>query len=62
MVVNADYQIMKALEPTWVGGPHSKVIWDGVEYQQVGVARTYSRGARTKHQIIKIKAVGAEVR
>lgn len=62
MVVNADYQILKDLEPAWVGGPHSTVMWDGVEYQQVGVVRTYSRGVRTKHQVIKIKAVGAEVK
>lgn len=62
VVVNADYTIMKALEPLWVGGPHSTVIWDGVEYDQVGVPRTYSRGRKTKHQVIKLKARGVEVR
>jgi hypothetical protein len=62
MVVNADYQIMKALEPRWVGGPHSTIVWEGVEYDQVGEARTYSRGRMTKHQVIKMKARGVEVR
>ena len=61
-VVNSDYVIMKALVPRWVGGPHSIITWDGNEYDQVGVVRTYSRGARTKHEIIKLKARGTEVK
>lgn len=61
-VVNADYVIMKALEPVWPGGPHSTIVWDGVEYDQVGEARTYSRGRMTRHQIIKMKARSVEVR
>ena len=62
MVVNADYQIIKALEPRWVGGPHSTVTWNGKEYDQVGVAREYSRGRLTKHEVIKLKARDTEVK
>ena len=62
MVVNADYIVMKALEPRWIGGPHSTVTWEGVEYDQVGVVKTFTRGRRTKHEVIKLKARGTEVR
>lgn len=61
-LINADYVIMKALEPRWVGGPHSTVMWEGIEYDQDGIVLTYSRGRRTKHQVIKLKARGTEVK
>ena len=62
LVVNVDYVIYKALEPRWVGGPHSTVIWEGTEYDQVGVVRSYRRGSRTKHEVIKLKARSVEVK
>lgn len=61
-LVNVDYVIYKAPEPAWVGGPHSTVIWEGEEYDQVGVVRKYRRGRRSKHDEIKLKARGTEVR
>jgi len=60
--VNVDFVIIKALLPAWVGGPHSIVVWNGEEYDQVGVARTFGRGKATKHQEIKLKARGVAVR
>lgn len=60
--INADYVIFKALLPTWVGGPKSTVIWNGVEYDQVGVVKVFGRGVRTKHEVIKLKARGTEVK
>lgn len=60
--VNVDYVLIKAYLPRWVGGPHSIVTWDGVEYDQVGVVKSFHRGRRTKHEEIKLKARGTEVR
>lgn len=61
-VIDADYVIYKPYTPAWVGGPHSTVIWDGVEYDQVGIVKRNHRGSRTKHEVIKIKARGTEVK
>lgn len=61
-VIQADYLIYKPLEPAWVGGPHSTVIWEGVEYDQVGIVKRFRRGRRTNHEVVKIKARGTEVR
>jgi hypothetical protein len=60
--INADYIIMKAITPAWVGGPHSTVMWNGEEYDQVGVVKRFMRGRRTKHEVIKLKARGTEVK
>jgi len=60
--VNADYIILKAYEPAWVGGPHSTVMWEGEEYDQVGVVKKFHRGKRSRHEEIKLKARGVEVR
>lgn len=60
--INSDFIVMKAWLPRWVGGPHSTVIWNGVEYDQVGVVRPFGRGRRTKHEVIKLKARGTEVK
>lgn len=60
--VNVDFVIMKALTPAWIGGPHSIVVWNGEEYDQVGVVRTHGRGRATKHQVIKLKARGTQVK
>lgn len=60
--VNADYVLIKAYNPPWVGGPHSTVMWDGVEYDQVGVVKRYHRGRRSKYEEVKLKARGTEVR
>lgn len=60
--INADYVVLKAITPAWVGGPHSTVMWNGIEYDQVGVAKVYGRGRRTKHEEIKLKARGTGVK
>lgn len=56
-----DYVIFKSYEPAWVGGPHSTVMWNGVEYYQLGVPQRYGRGRNSKHETIKLKARGVEV-
>ena len=61
-VIDADYIILKAITPAWVGGPHSTVMWNGVEYDQVGIVKFYGGGRRTKHEEIKLKARGTEVK
>lgn len=60
--INADYLVIKAWEPAWVGGPKSTVVWNGVEYDQVGVVRRFGRGRHTRHEEIKLKARGSEVK
>ena len=61
-VIDADYIIMKADSPAWIGGPHSIVIWNGQEYDQVGIVKKFGRGRRTKHEVVKIKARGTAVK
>lgn len=48
--------------PAWPGGTHSIIDWDGVEYDQKGLAKHYTRGLRTKHFLVRIKRRGAEVK
>lgn len=60
--INADYTIIKAFEPAWVGGPHSTVEWNGQIYDQVGVVKRFGRGRRSRHEEIRIKARGTEVK
>ena len=60
--INIDYVIYLGIKKTWVGGPHSLVTWNGVQYDQVGVVKFYHRGRRTKHQEVKIKARGTAVK
>lgn len=60
--VNVDYVLLKAPEPAWVGGPHSTVMWNGVEYDQVGVVKIFGRGRRSRHEEVKLKARGVEVK
>lgn len=61
-VIDADYIIMKAIDPPWIGGPHSLVEWEGDLYDQVGIVKRFRRGRRTKHEVIKIKARGTAVK
>lgn len=61
-VIDADYIIMKAITPAWIGGPHSMVEWNGELYDQVGIVKRFMRGRRTKHEVIKIKARGTAVK
>lgn len=61
-VIDADYIILKAELPAWVGGPHSIVTWNGEQYDQVGVVKRYGRGRRTRHEEIKLKARGTAVK
>ena len=60
--INADYVIFKAFTPAWTGGPHSTVMWNGDEYDQVGVVKRFGRGRRSRYEEIKLKARGTEVR
>lgn len=48
--------------PTWPGGVHSIVEWEGVEYDQKGLAKEYTQGLRTKHFMVRLKRRGAEVK
>ena len=61
-LINADYIVLKAFTPAWVGGPHSTVMWNGIEYDQVGIVKRFGRGRRSRHEEIKLKARGTEVR
>lgn len=61
-VIDADYIVLKAFTPPWVGGPHSTVTWNGEEYDQVGVVKRYGRGIRSRHEEIKLKARGTAVK
>lgn len=46
----------------WPGGTHSIVEWDGVEYDQKGLAKEYRQGVRTGHFMVRVKRRGAEVK
>lgn len=61
-VIDADYVLMKAAEPKWIGGPHSVVEWNGELYDQVGIVKRFGRGLRTKHEVVKLKAQGTAVK
>ena len=61
-VIDADYIIMKAPDPAWIGGPHSVVEWNGELYDQVGIVKRYHRGRRSKHEVISLKAQGTAVK
>jgi hypothetical protein len=61
-VIDADYVLMKAPEPKWIGGPHSIVEWGGELYDQVGIVKRYNRGRRSKHEVVKLKARGTAVK
>lgn len=61
-VIDADYVLYKGYEPAWIGGPHSIVVWEGQEFDQVGIVKRYHRGRRTKHEVISLKARGTAVK
>jgi hypothetical protein len=48
--------------PTWPGGTHSRIMYKGVEYDQLGLAKEYNRGYLTKHYLVRIKRRSAEVK
>ncbi len=53
----------KVLTPEhWPGGLHSRITWDGRDWDQVGEARTYVTGRRSQHDEVVIKARGTEAR
>lgn len=61
-VIDADYVIYKALEPAWIGGPHSVIDWNGQQFEQVGIVKRFGRGRRSRHEVIKIQARGTAVK
>lgn len=46
----------------WPGGVHSIIEYEGVEYDQKGLAKEYKRGVRTQHFMVRVKRRGAEVK
>jgi len=47
----------------WPGGIRSTIVFDGQEYDQVGVAKKYIRGSRrTNHWLVRMKARKTEVK
>lgn len=46
----------------WPGGVKSIVIYDGVEYDQEGLAKQHKIGINTRHFQVRIHARGAEVK
>lgn len=59
--INADYILIRAEKPAWVGGPKAIIRWRGRDYDQVGELRRYGRGNRTRHIEVKLKARGGVV-
>lgn len=45
---------------SWPYGPHARVTHDGREFEQVGEARRYRMSARTSHDDVVLRAVGAD--
>lgn len=46
----------------WPGGVHSIIVYQGKEYDQVGVAKEHIIGQFTKHYQVRMSARGAEVK
>lgn len=46
----------------WPGGSHSIIEFEDLEYDQVGKAKQYSVGARTKHYTVQCKLRGMETK
>ena len=49
---------LKTTKP-WPGGIHSRIEWNGEEYDQVAEAKPFLRGVRTKHWVVRIQARSA---
>jgi hypothetical protein len=56
-----DQKVIRGRLP-WPGGMHSIVLWNGVEWDCLGLPKEYTRGARTKHFMVRIRRRGAEVK
>ena len=46
----------------WPGGPHSRVTWEGREFDQQGPARRSTRSPRTAHVEVTLTARSQEVK
>jgi hypothetical protein len=46
----------------WPGGVKSIIEFEGVEYDQEGLPKEFTRGLRTQHYVVRIKRRGAEVK
>lgn len=46
----------------WPGGSHSIIEFEGLEYDQVGKAKQYSVGVRTKHYTVQCKLRSMEAK
>lgn len=44
----------------WPYGPHTRVVYDGREYEQLGEARRYRMSPRTSHDDVRLRVVGAD--
>jgi hypothetical protein len=45
----------------WEGGTKSIIVWDGNEYDQIGLPKEYTRGTRTQHFVVRMKRRSAPV-
>ena len=46
----------------WPGGVKSIIIWEGVEYDQVGLPKEHTIGVGTQHFQVRMSRRGAEVK
>lgn len=46
----------------WPGGVHSRIWWDGREWEQLGEALHHTTGRLTRHVVVRFRAKGAEAR
>lgn len=46
----------------WPGGVHSRISWDGREWEQLGEALHHTTGRLTRHIVVRLRAKGAEAR
>lgn len=44
----------------WPFGPHTRVTFEGAEYEQVGAPRRYRMSPRTAHDDVILRAVGTD--
>lgn len=53
--------ILPGKEP-WPGGVHSRIIWEGSEYDQYGEAAQNVTGINTAHSVVYMQSRTAEVK
>ena len=56
-----DQKTVRGVLP-WPGGVHSIIVFEGEEFDQIGLPKEYTQGVRTQHYMVRIKRRGTAVK